>query len=95
MSGGLSLVLGSVFQAKAVYTVIGSSLVLGSYGGERGTLYEGLYGEAQLERCTFFRLQVYKRVDISLAEIYKREEICHLGLEKGPKGLTDKFNGFK
>ena len=64
-------------------------------GGEGGTLYEGLYREAQLERCTFFRLQVYKRVDISLAEIYKREEICHLGLEKGPKGLTDKFNGFK
>ena len=34
------------------------------------------------KRCTFFRLQVYERV---------RSEICHFGLQKGSKGLTDAF----
>ena len=28
----------------------------------------------------YFRLQVYERVRISLAEVYKRVGICHLGL---------------
>ena len=37
-----------------------------------GTPYSGLYGEAPPERDTFFRLQVYKRVGISQAEVYKR-----------------------
>ena len=40
--------------------------------GGGGTTYNGLYGEASLERGTFFRLQVYKRVGISQAEVYKR-----------------------
>ena len=31
-----------------------------------------LYGEAQPKRGVFFRLQVYKRVGISLVEVYKR-----------------------
>ena len=34
-------------------------------GGGEGTPYSGLYGEAPLERGTFFRLQVYKRAGIS------------------------------
>ena len=34
--------------------------------------YNGLYGESVPERGTFFRLQVYERVGISLAEIHKR-----------------------
>ena len=44
----------------------------------------------------FFRLEVYERVGISLAEVYKRvgEKICHLGLWKLLKGLTDEFYGF-
>ncbi len=33
-----------------------------------------LYGEAPSERGTFFRLQVYKRVEISQVEVYKRVE---------------------
>ena len=36
------------------------------------TPYNGLYGEAPPERGTFFRLQEYKRVGISQAEVYKR-----------------------
>jgi len=34
--------------------------------------YNGLYGEALPERGTFFRLQVYKRVGISRAEVYEK-----------------------
>ena len=39
-----------------------------------GTSYNGLYGEAPPERGTFFRLQVYKRVGISQAEVFDRVE---------------------
>ena len=63
-------------------------------GGE-GTPYDGLYGEAFLERRIFFRLQVYERLGILLVEVYKRGGvICHLGLRKGLKGLTEEFYGF-
>ena len=63
-------------------------------GGE-GTPYDGLYGEAFPERRIFFRLQVYERLGILLVEVYKRGGvICHLGLRKGLKGLTDEFYGF-
>ena len=34
--------------------------------------YDGLYREAPPERGTFFRLQVYERVGISLVEVYER-----------------------
>ena len=34
-----------------------------------GTPYDGLYEEATPGRCTFFRLQVYARVGISLVEV--------------------------
>ena len=37
-----------------------------------GIPHNGLYGEASPERGTFFRLQVYKRVGISRAEVYER-----------------------
>ena len=36
-------------------------------------------------RGTFFRLQVYERVRISLAEVHEKLEISVIG----PKGLTD------
>ena len=36
-----------------------------------GTPHNDLHGEAPRERGTFFRLQVYKRVEISLAEVYE------------------------
>ena len=62
--------------------------------GGGGTPYDGLYGKAPPERGTFFRLQVYERVGISLVEAYKRVGNRHLGLWKDPKGLTDEFYGF-
>ena len=37
-----------------------------------GTPYDGLYGEAPLERGIYFRLQVYERVGILLVEVYER-----------------------
>ena len=37
-----------------------------------GTPHNGLYGEAPPERGTFFRVQVYKRVGISRADVYER-----------------------
>ena len=40
--------------------------------GGGGTPYDGLYGEAPLERGTFFTLQVYERVGISRVEVYER-----------------------
>ena len=36
------------------------------------TPHDGLYGVGPPKRATFFRLQVYKRVGISLVEVYKR-----------------------
>ena len=36
--------------------------------GARGTPYNSLNGEAPSERGTFFRLQVYERVRISLVK---------------------------
>ena len=40
--------------------------------GEGDYPYNGLYGKAPPEKGTFFRPQVYKRVGISQAEVYKR-----------------------
>ena len=37
-----------------------------------GTPYNGLYGEAPLDRGIFVRLQVYERVGISLNAVYER-----------------------
>ena len=41
-------------------------------GGDGGTHYDDLYGEALPERGTFFKLQVYERGGISLGDVYKR-----------------------
>ena len=51
---------------------IPSIYVLLTRGGGGGTLNVGPYGEASPERETFFRLQVYERVGISLVDLYKR-----------------------
>ena len=48
----------------------GESSVLGPGGGV--TPYNGVYREAPPERGSFFRLQAYKRVGISKAEVHKR-----------------------
>ena len=44
----------------------------GGVGGGKGGVYSfnGPYGEALLEKSTFFRPEVYKRVGVSLAEVY-------------------------
>ena len=44
----------------------------GGGGGDGGTHYDDLYGEALPERGTFFKLQVYERGGISLGDVYKR-----------------------
>ena len=41
-----------------------------------------LYGEAARERGTFFRLQVYKRVEISVSEVYERVGKCVISASK-------------
>ena len=38
--------------------------------------HNDLYGETPRERGTFIILQVYKRVEISLAEVYERVGKC-------------------
>ena len=37
-------------------------------GGGEGSSYDGLYGQAPLERGIFLRLPVYERVGISLVD---------------------------
>ena len=54
------------------------------------TPYNGLYGEAPPERGTF----TCQASGIRIWNIRKGREICHLGLWKGLKGLTDEFRGF-
>ena len=66
------------------------------FRGGRVTLHNGLYGEAPPEWGTFFRLQVYERVEISLVELYERVEksVKKKKIEKAQKGqLTDAFYG--
>ena len=46
------------------------------------TPYNDLYGKAPRERGTFFRLQVYKRGEISLAEVYERIGKCVTSVSK-------------
>ena len=41
----------------------------GGGGGGGGTSYNSVYGEVPPKRGTFFRLEVYKRVGISRAEV--------------------------
>ena len=47
---------------------------VGRWGGGKGGVYSfnGPYGEALLEKSTFFRPEVYKRGGVSLAEVYGR-----------------------
>ena len=40
--------------------------------GGGGYSYNGLYGEASPERCTFFRLQISDSVGVLLVEVYER-----------------------
>ena len=47
-----------------------------------GTPHNDLYGEAPRERGTLFRLQVYKRVEISQVEVYERVGKCVISVSK-------------
>ena len=50
-----------------------------------GTPHNDLYGEAPREGDTFIMLQVYKRVEISLAEVYERVAKASFRSVKRPK----------
>ena len=53
--------------SKRLLLLFGFGLVKRLKPGE-GSPYDGLYGEALHKRGTFFRLQVYERVGISLVQ---------------------------
>lgn len=62
-------------MARTRFWVTIDSLVGEVWGGRgKGGVYSfnGPYGEALLEKNTFFRPEVYKRVGVSLAEVYGR-----------------------
>lgn len=61
-------------MARTRFWVTIDSLVGEVWGGWEGGVYSfnGPYGEALLEKSTFFRPEVYKRVGVSLAEVYGR-----------------------
>ena len=61
---------------------------MGRGGGGVDAPYNGPYREALPERGTFFKLQVYERVGISLAGVYVRVGksvilMCKKKLQKG------------
>ena len=60
-----------------------------------GTPYDGLYGEAPPERGTFFRLQVYERVGISLDKVYQRASALIAALVTSLSVLKEKRTKFK
>ena len=60
-----------------------------------GTPYDGLYGEAPPERSTFFRLQVYERVGISLVKVYQRASALIAALAASLSVLKEKRTKFK
>ena len=56
-----------------------------------------VYGEALSERGTLFRVQVYERVAISLAELYKRAGklvnwVCKNATERANRGIYGREN---
>ena len=60
-----------------------------------GAPYNGLYWEATPERGTFFRLQVYERVETLLVAVYERVGKSVISVcEQGPKSRPDEFYGF-
>ena len=67
-----------MFQSLEIKPTLSNCYVVppGGDQGDGGTPYDGLYGEALSERATFFRLQVYERVQSSLVtvDVYKRAQ---------------------
>ena len=60
-----------------------------------GTPYDGLYGVAPPGRGIFFRLQVHKRVGISLDEVYERASALIAALAASLAVLKEKRTKFK
>ena len=56
--------------------------------GRGGTTYDGLYGDAPLERGIFFKLQVFKRVGKYVIWVCKRANRLILWLKKVEKTLN-------
>ena len=55
----------------------------GGGGGGQGSSYDGLDGEAPLERGIFLRLQVYGRVGISLVDKKRNLSFGYVKYQKG------------
>ena len=60
-----------------------------------GAPYNFLYGEVPPKRGTFFRLQVYKRVGISLVEVFERVWKSVISLCKKRKRANRSVYGVK
>ena len=56
--------------------------------GGGGSTYDGLYGDAPLERGIFFKLQVFKRVGKYVIRVCKRANRLILWLKKVEKTLN-------
>ena len=61
-------------DASRVCLITGQRGGGGGKDGVGGTLYNNLYGKTPPKVGTFFGLQVYERVGISLVEVYERVE---------------------
>ena len=55
---------------------------LGERGGGISTPYNGYTGSLHLKWGTFFRLQIYESVGISLVDVYKRVGKCVISVCK-------------
>ena len=75
-----------VFILEVIYGARNGLLVALFIPG--GTPHNGLYEQAPCERGTFFRFQVYTRVEISLAEVYETVGKCVISVSK--KAQKDK-----
>ena len=69
-----------VFIPEVIYSARNGLLMALFIPG--GTPQNDIYGEAPRERGTFIMLQVYKRVEISLAEVYERVGKCVISVSK-------------
>ena len=72
----------TVFIPEIIYGARNGLLMALFIRGGGGTPHNDLYGEAPRERGTFIMLQVYKRVEISLAEVYERVGKCVISVSK-------------
>ena len=69
-----------VFIAEVIYSARNGLLMALFIPGD--IPQNDIYGEALRERGTFIMLQLYKRVEISLAEVYERVGKCVISVSK-------------